>query len=562
MIAFFQANAGPAIVLAIFTGSILASSLFDRFADEARGVSLKPLRWFAGFMLLILLPQLQCASAELHKAPLTALRFAADGRSFASTDHSGVAIVWNSESCQETSTLDSAGGGSFAAISADLTRTASTDAGFPEVHVANLVDRSTKKLEISNSDFLLAIDSHPRGEFLGLGTRDAAILFWDPNTSKIRQTLRGHRADVTSVVFDQSGQKLASGSINGEVILWDLNRARPMETIRLLPQPSVASVFFSTDGERIVAANRDGQMHTWNLTNGKSTPIKLSWSAMPTDIAVSPNGDLVAARIGESILIRLAKDGAIRDEILISPSAETPLLFSPDGRYLAFSDSGGAFLRSIEQRKTTRAGAATKNNVALSFAPAEPKLVFATSERVMSFFDWQTARTSDLPVPGHTSYIRSIALSPDGKILATGGGMYDGNIVLWSVDSGRLLRIIQPNDPTDVVRMFFSPDSQTLATVTAFSNLLRLWDVASGRLLSASTRFDESLNAVTAAYSPKGNLLATVQKGAIVVHDLVPANWIESVCRTVNRNLTMDDWKDYIGSASYQAPCTQLPIPK
>jgi WD40 repeat protein len=276
-------------------------------------------------------------------------------------------------------------------------------------------------------------------------------------------------------------------------------------------------------------------------------------------MTVSPNGDLIAARIGERIFIRRIKDGAALDEISLSPSGETPLLFSPDDRYLAFSDRRDAFLRDIDGRKTIKAGAATKNNVALAFAPAAPKLAFATSERAVSFVDWQTLKTSQLSVPGHTSYIRSIAFSPDGKMLATGGGIYDGNVMLWSIESGRLLRIIRPNDPTDVVQMFFSPDGQTLATVTAFSNMLRLWDVASSRLWSTPTRLEESLNAATAAFSPKGDLLATLQKGAIVVHDLQSANWLESVCRTVNRNLTMDEWKDYVGPAGYQAPCPELP---
>ena len=196
----------------------------------------------------------------------------------------------------------------------------------------------------------------------------------------------------------------------------------------------------------------------------------------------------------------------------------------------------------------------------MAFAPSG-KLVFTTKDRFLSFFDWQTAQTSELPVPGHASYIRSIALSPDGKIFATGGGVYDGNISLWNLPDGRLLRTIQPNDPTDVARMFFSPDGQTLATVTAFSNLLRLWDVASGRLLDQPARIEESLNWVTAAFSPKGTHLVTVQKDAIALRDLIPENWIKAICHTVNRNLTMEEWKDYVASGNYQAPCPEFPTP-
>jgi hypothetical protein len=84
----------------------------------------------------------------------------------------------------------------------------------------------------------------------------------------------------------------------------------------------------------------------------------------------------------------------------------------------------------------------------------------------------------------------------------------------------------------------------------------------SGRLLSRPTRLEESLNAATAAFSPKGDLLAILQKGGIVVHDLQPANWIQSVCRTVNRNFTIDEWTDYVGPAAYQTPCPELLKPR
>lgn len=506
--------------------------------------------------------KLQCGSAESHQAPLTALRFALDGRSLVSMDYSGLAIAWDTESCQETSRLASTGGGSFAAVSADLKWTAATDAGYPEVHLANWADRSAKKIAIGNSDFLLAIDFHPAGNPVVLGSRDSTTLLWNPHTGKIQQTLRGHGADVTSVAFDQNGQRLASGSIHGEVILWDLSKTRPMETARSLPQPAVESVFYGADSQRILAANRDGQIFTWNLADAKATAENLSWPARPAAVAISSGGERIAARIGSGILVRRAQDDAVVDEFPISPATEPSLLFSPDGRYLAFSDNSGAYLRDIRARKTLKAGTMAKDNTALAFAAVEPKLAFATAPQAVSFYDWQTARTTELAVPGHISYIRSLALSPDGKTIATGGGMYDGNIRLWSVNGGPMLRTLQPNDPTAIVQMSFSADGQTLASVTAYSNLLRLWDVASGRLLRSPIRLDKSEHKITAAFSPKGTHLATVQDGAIVVHDLEPVNWLPSICRAVNRNLTKSEWRDYVGAANYQAPCPQLPTPQ
>jgi WD40 repeat protein len=376
------------------------------------------------------------------------------------------------------------------------------------------------------------------------------------------QTLRGHRAEVTSLAFDSKGRKLASGTLKGEVILWDLAVSHPMELPRSLPQPSIASVSFLPDSRRIMAITRDGKAGLWDLWTSKAAPRIAAWPSPVKNIALSRDGERIAAQTSKSIVIRATKDGAPLDEIPVTRPSETALVFSPDGSHLAFADNGTAFLWSLERHAKIDAGAAAKAEVAMTFSPIGQKLAFTSSDQRVTFFDWQAGRSSQLAVPAHTSYIRSLALSGDGKILATGGGMYDGNISLWDTTDGRLLRTLQPNDPTDVARLFFSPDSRTLASVTAYSDQLRLWDVASGRLIAAPVRVGESLDSVPAAFSPNGDLLATVEKESIVLRDLNPASWIKAACQTVNRNLTMAEWRDYVGTSDYQPPCPQFPTPK
>ncbi len=77
----------------------------------------------------------------------------------------------------------------------------------------------------------------------------------------------------------------------------------------------------------------------------------------------------------------------------------------------------------------------------------------------------------DLILPGHTSRVMSIALSPDGQTLASGSE--DETIKIWNLQTGKLLRTLSGH-VSPVISVTFSPDGQTLAS-GGQSGRIKLW---------------------------------------------------------------------------------------
>ncbi len=133
---------------------------------------------------------------------------------------------------------------------------------------------------------------------------------------------------------------------------------------------------------------------------------------------------------------------------------------------------------------------------ALAISP-DGKLLASGSGQTIQL--WQL--TTGLPVAtlaGHSGNIKTLAFSPDGQLLASGS--VDKSVRLWQVRDRHLLHTLSGHSHwfTGIKAIAFSPDGQLLASASD-DKTIKLWEVASGRNLTTLTGHLGAVNAIAFA---------------------------------------------------------------
>jgi WD40 repeat protein len=117
---------------------------------------------------------------------------------------------------------------------------------------------------------------------------------------------------------------------------------------------------------------------------------------------------------------------------------------------------------------------------------------------------------------GHSSYIRSIAFSPDGKILASASGCSDACIKLWDVSTEQELYTIR-GDLYDYRSVAFSPDSKFIVFVGR--DKLKIVSLSSLQEVAALVGHTDDINSVT--FSPCSQIIASgCEDGTVKLWDV------------------------------------------
>lgn len=174
--------------------------------------------------------------------------------------------------------------------------------------------------------------------------------------------------------------------------------------------------------------------------------------------------------------------------------------YSPDGTLLAVGTPIGVWL--YDARTHAELALLTKGTApvtAVAFSPHGTMLASASFDGTIYLWD---TRTYQMKVTfAEQKFTESLAFSPDGAILASGGS----EILLWDIDTLKSKPMLAEQKHLGRI-IAFSPDGVTLASIGNVGKVVQLWDTRTRQLKAVLTGTEEPISSI--AFSPDGATLA------------------------------------------------------
>jgi len=122
---------------------------------------------------------------------------------------------------------------------------------------------------------ILSLSITSDGKRIATGTKNGKIIIWDrANGFKQEVLLDDPKTQFYAISFNHSGDKLAAGGILGYLRIWDMNEKKIISNFRS-HQARIVDIKFSPDDKVLATSSYDQTVALWDVTDFNAQPIKL-----------------------------------------------------------------------------------------------------------------------------------------------------------------------------------------------------------------------------------------------------------------------------------------------
>jgi WD40 repeat protein len=426
------------------------------------------------------------------------LVLADDGRTLASAGRDGRARIWDLQDgkLQQTFFPPEPGLGPIALLQdRDLLIIGDNEGLLRTVNI-----RTNREIaQVKHFDCLGAIAVHPDGALIAVGDRGGKIrLRKIDSTGNFAddhfQPWQAHRGHVYSLVWSDDGSRLVSAGNDGRVVSWSLLAAsHDAGPDRIAVESANSFGLIPRTRSLITTASSPHMLARWNWSQGKREELYSGetgqFGSAFDSVQVSPDGKWVAFRRDSVVHYVFSMDQVFSpssaraiQEWIVGPARVAR--FSPDSSKIAVTwYTKAADGAPIDDAVWLYDVAKQPGNVfipitgakVVAYAPNGGQLAIAPDSEIVL---WDILRKSIVWKVSQTD-MSEMAFSPDGKLLAAGGG---SRLVIIRNSHDGTVQHQFASHRSAVSALAFSPDSATLATASR-DGAIKLWHIPTGQEL-------------------------------------------------------------------------------
>ncbi|MGW3204100.1 nSTAND1 domain-containing NTPase [Streptomyces sp. NPDC001135] len=385
----------------------------------------------------------------------------------------------------------------------------------------------------------------PDGRLLAAGDLGGLVGLSDTVTGAPRSRLAGHHGPVRAVAFSPDGRVAATGSDDDTARLWDVATGKN-RAVLTGHSDSVSSVSFSPDGSTLASGGRDRTVRLWDASGGRAEVAGVETETVSAMVFTADGRTVEVGDVGGAVRAWDADGERAGGARTVGPGAVTSLGLRADRHVMSvLTSADGSAVRVWDLtdrtlRRTVRCRPRADTCVTAAVSPDGRLLATGGTGTTVGLWDVDTGRRRAV-LSGHTDVVVALAFGSDGHTLVSAGA--DGTLRLWNTATGKGGAIL--TDMASAVAL--SPDGRTLAAGHD-NGTVRLWDLSTRTVRGTLVGRQSSVHAL--AFDPgQRTLVASGEDGTVQRWRLTlpgPAGAIDMICRAVDRDFTQQERHQYL----------------
>jgi WD40 repeat protein len=278
--------------------------------------------------------------------------------------------------------------------------------------------------------FVNAVAWSPDGRRIASGSDDRTVQVWNAADGSNVYTYRSHSNLVEAVAWSPDGKRIASGGFDSTVQVWDAADGSHTFTYRG-HSSFVDTVVWSPKGKRIASGSYDNTVQVWDAVNGGNVYTYHGHNNTVSTVAWSPDGKRIASASSDAtVRVWDAADGGHVVIYRGHLNRVKAVVWSPDGKRIA-SASSDTTVQVWDAANGDHVVTYREHSNAvltLAWSPDGKRIASGSDDNTVQI--WNAADGSRVYIySGHSNEVKAVAWSPDGRRIASGS--LDATVQVW-----------------------------------------------------------------------------------------------------------------------------------